>query len=120
VFCAGLILAAVWDKKTEIDLESVLIEEVAKGSVAEAADISEGDEIALVNGTSVIELGWTEVERLITESKRSLFLCVCKVRKAGSITLQGLPTLCSSFCCCIKHLDFLTCQCNSVQIKKLT
>ena len=72
MFCLGLALAAVWNKKTEIDLESVLIEEVVKGSVAEAAGISVGDEIALVNGTSVIELGWTEVERLMTESKRNI------------------------------------------------
>ena len=54
---------------TEIDLETVKVQEVAGGGVAENAGIQMGDEVVLVNGTSVTELGWVEVERLMEESK---------------------------------------------------
>lgn len=55
-----------WDANTEIDLQSVIVEEVEEGGVAETKGISRGDEVVLVNGKSVMELGWVEVERLLS------------------------------------------------------
>lgn len=62
----GLTLVPEWDLNTEIDLQSVLVEEVKNGSVAETEGISKGDEVALINDKSVMELGWVEVERLMS------------------------------------------------------
>ncbi len=42
---------------------------MASGSEVESAGIQVGDEIALVDGVSVTELGWAEVERIMAESK---------------------------------------------------
>ena len=55
-----------WDINTEIDLQSVLVEEVGEGSIAESGGIRVGDEVALIGDKSVMELGWVEVERLMS------------------------------------------------------
>ena len=59
-------LVPEWDANTEIDLQSVIVEEVERGSVAEAKGIRRGDEVALIEDKSVMELGWVEVERLMS------------------------------------------------------
>lgn len=59
-------MAPEWDVNTEIDLQSVLVEEVWEGSVAERGGIRAGDEVALIGDKSVMELGWVEVERLMS------------------------------------------------------
>lgn len=59
-------MAPEWDISTEIDLQSVLVEEVGEGSVAERGGIRAGDEVALIGDKSVMELGWVEVERLMS------------------------------------------------------
>lgn len=62
----GLILVPEWDANTEIDLQSVLVEGVKEGSEADTKQIRKGDEVALINDKSVMELGWVEVERLMS------------------------------------------------------
>ncbi len=42
------------------------MEGVAGGSVAESKGIRRGDEVALIEDKSVMELGWVEVERLMS------------------------------------------------------
>ncbi len=64
--CIGLVLEPEWDAKTEIDLQSVIVEEVRDGSEAEKKGINRGDEVVLMNDKSVMELGWVEVERLMS------------------------------------------------------
>ena len=66
VICTGLVLVPEWDAKTEIDLRSVIVEEVKAESSAEKKGISKGDEVVLMNDKSVMELGWVEVERLMS------------------------------------------------------
>lgn len=65
---SGLTLVPEWDAKTEIDLQTVNVEDVKTGSSAETAGIRKGDELMLVNDTSVMELGWVEVEKLMSGS----------------------------------------------------
>lgn len=62
----GLVLVPEWDAKTEIDLQSVVVEEVRLGSEAERKGIQRGDEVVLINDKSVMELGWVEVEKLMS------------------------------------------------------
>lgn len=42
------------------------MEGVREGSVAETGGIRKGDEVVLMNDKSVMELGWVEVERLMS------------------------------------------------------
>ena len=63
---AGLFLVPEWDVNTEIDLQSVIVKEVKEGGVAESKGIRRGDEVALIEDKSVMELGWVEVERLMS------------------------------------------------------
>lgn len=51
---------------TEIDLQTVIVKEVMKGGVAESKGIRRGDEVVLIEDKSVMELGWVEVERLMS------------------------------------------------------
>lgn len=66
-----------WDANTEIDLQSVLVEEVREGTVAHHKGIRKGDEVALINDKSVMELGWVEVERLLSGLKSEQFCPMC-------------------------------------------
>ena len=66
MYATGLVLVPEWDAKTEIDLQSVIVEEVKDGSEAERKGICRGDEVVLINDKSVMELGWVEVERLMS------------------------------------------------------
>lgn len=65
-YMTGLVLVPKWDANTEIDLQSVIVEEVERGGVAEGVGIRRGDEVALIEDKSVMELGWVEVERLMS------------------------------------------------------
>lgn len=75
----GLVLVPEWDANTEIDLQSVLVEGVAGGSVAESKGIRRGDEVALIEDKSVMELGWVEVERLMSGQEVNLTVRTCLV-----------------------------------------
>ena len=43
---------------------------VREGSEAERRGISKGDEVVLMNDKSVMELGWVEVERLMSGKRK--------------------------------------------------
>lgn len=77
-----------WDSKTEIDLETVRIEDVERGGVAENAGLRVGDEVTLINGTSVTELGWVEVERLATESMYNMCITSRSNKRVFTIYIQ--------------------------------
>ena len=53
---------------------SVLVRRVQEGGVADTLGVSEGDEVVLVNDSSVIELGWAGVTMAL-EGKLENFGC---------------------------------------------
>ena len=62
VWSAGFILEPVWDSSdTRTGMVSVLVRRVEEGGMADSVGISEGDEVVLVNDSSVAELGWEGV-----------------------------------------------------------
>lgn len=73
----GLVLVPEWDVNTEIDLQSVIVKEVKRGGVAESKGIKRGDEVALIEDKSVMELGWVEVERLMSGQEVNLTVRTC-------------------------------------------
>jgi len=69
-----LSLVPEWDARNEIDLQSVVVEEVKEGSVAWCKGINKGDEVVLVDDKSVTELGWVQVEKLMSGEKSEVII----------------------------------------------
>ena len=64
----GLSLTPQWNED-RTDIKKVVVAAVCEGSVADDGGIAAGDEIILVNESSVVELGWDAVEEIITSGQ---------------------------------------------------
>ena len=60
----GLTLSPEWEGDG-LDLKSIIVCVVENGSIAQNKQLHVGDEIVLVNDTSVNDMGWSEVQSLI-------------------------------------------------------
>ena len=56
----GLTLKPEWSG-SGTELVSVVVNRVEEEGVADALGVNEGDEVVLVNDTSVLELGWEKI-----------------------------------------------------------
>ncbi len=75
------------------------IEEVEDGSVAGNMGINKGDEVVLINEKSVMELGWVEVERLMSDQEVALTLRTCSVDAPLSSSYHSSSQIMDSLIC---------------------
>ena len=64
IVLVGLSLSAEWESNG-LDLRTITVARVESGSIAENNQLHVGDEIVLVNDTSVTDVGWSEMQSLI-------------------------------------------------------
>ena len=76
---SGFSLAPEWNEEVTDKLKSVIIEEVTTGSVAESERLHEGDEVTFINGMSIAEVEWKELQSLTT-SKSGITCTLPSVR----------------------------------------
>lgn len=72
----GFSLSPEWESNG-LSLKSVTITGVDNSSVAQSQGLHSGDEIVLVNDTSVTDMGWSDIECLLETGNRLMIACVC-------------------------------------------